>query len=137
MLLTPMLVTLLAAVGTTFDSVAVSTMESVDVALTKDVGNGFTEGLPAVSRPVCTIPVVFVCTAEVAVCTCDVVNEARTESGTLADAAIGTFASVGVVLAVDAPWPNEAGELGASPCAGWEDDCVLGVLRVWAATVEF
>lgn len=62
-----MLVMPAVAVGATFDRVAVSRSESVEVALTTEVGNGFTEGLPEVSKLVCMMPVVLVITALVAV----------------------------------------------------------------------
>lgn len=51
------------AVGTTLDNVAVLTSDNDEVALPKDVGKGFTDGLPEVSKLVCTMPVVFVITA--------------------------------------------------------------------------
>jgi len=67
MLLTPMLVAFRVAVGTTSDNVSVFTSDKVEVALANDVGNGLTDGSPEVSKLVCTIPVVLVITADVAV----------------------------------------------------------------------
>jgi len=103
MLLTLMLVTFAVAVGATFDKVAVLTSESVEVALTNEVGKGLTEGLPEVSKLVCTMPVVLVITAEVAVWTADVVSEVKDESGRLVVTAAGAATEAGASVGVDAP----------------------------------
>ena len=70
-------------VGTTLLKVAVSTKDSVEVALVTDVGKGKTDGLPEVSKEVTTEPVVFLVFDEVAVWTADVERDVNETLGTL------------------------------------------------------
>lgn len=95
---TDILVTLSVAVGATPERVEVSISDSVEVIFEIDVGKGFTDDSPEVSRNVWTDPVVSARVSDaVTVCTAEVVRVVKELSGTVA-AALPVVFEVGVAI---------------------------------------